>query len=123
MTAACVLVRKAAFEAIDGFNEVNVGINFSDIDFCLRLRESGWRIIWTPYANLVHHESVSRGTQPNRAQQDLFVREAKYTQLKWGKELLTDSNYSPNLCLELPAFYPAFPPRRSPYSTRRVGGD
>ena len=113
VTAACVLVRKAAFEAIGGFNEVNVGINFSDIDFCLRLRESGWRIIWTPCANLVHHESVSRGTQPNRAQQDLFVREAKYTQLKWGKELLADPNYSPNLCLELPAFYPAFPPRRS----------
>ena len=113
ITAACMLVRKTVFDELGGFNELDVGVNFNDVDFCLRLQERGWRIVWTPYANLVHHESVSRGTRPNRAQQELFVREASYMQTKWGKELLADPFYSVNLCLELPAFYPAFPPRRS----------
>lgn len=113
VTAACMLVRKLLFEELGGFNELDVGINFSDIDFCLRLKKHGWQIVWTPSANLVHHESISRGTVPTMAQQDLFMREASYTQRRWGNELLADPFYSPNLCLELPGFYPAFPPRRS----------
>lgn len=112
VTAACMLVRKTVFEAVAGFNELDVGTNFSDVDFCLRVQKQGWQIVWTPSANLVHHESISRGTTPTRPQQDLFMREAGYVQRRWGKELLADPFYNPNLCLELPAFYPAFPPRR-----------
>jgi len=119
ITAACMLVRKSVFEELGGFNELDVGVNFNDIDFCLRLREHGWRIVWTPYANLVHHESASRGTRTSRAKLDLFVREATYMQTKWGRELLADPFYSVNMCLELPAFYPAFPPRRSKTSFSR----
>ena len=119
VTAACMLVRKMVFEKLGGFNELDVGINFSDVDFCLRLKECGWQVVWTPSANLVHHESISRGTDPNSAQQDLFMREATYAQTRWGKELLADPFYSPNLRLELPAFYPAFPPRRSSKTSNR----
>ena len=113
ITAACLLVRKSVFNKLGGFDELNVGINFNDVDFCLRLKALGWRVVWTPYANLVHAESASRGMRSERARLELFMGEATYMQRKWGKELFGDPFYNPNLCLELPAFYPAFPPRRA----------
>jgi GT2 family glycosyltransferase len=112
VTAACMLVRREVFEEVGGFNEKALAVNFNDVDLCLRMRARGWRILWTPYADLVHHESVSRGTGARRAEQELFMREASYMWDQWGAELLHDPFYSPNLRLELPAFYPAFPPRR-----------
>src|SRR5882757_399385 len=61
VTAACMVTRKDIFSDLDGFDE-NLAGNFNDVDFCLRLRERGWLIVWTPYANLIHHESATRGT-------------------------------------------------------------
>ncbi len=117
VTGACMLVRKEIFQESGGFDEVNLGISFNDVDFCLRLRAAGFWNVWTPYANLVHHESASRGHQRTREEQAQFVREATYMQRKWGIELLHDPFYNLNLSLNLPGFQLAVPPRLPEFST------
>jgi glycosyltransferase involved in cell wall biosynthesis len=111
VTGACMVVRKVVFEQAGGFDEVNLAISFNDIDFCLRLRAAGFQNVWTPYANLVHYESASRGHQRTAEEQAQFVREATFMQGKWGSELLHDRFYNPNLSLNLPGFELAVPPR------------
>ncbi|MEY2490713.1 MAG: hypothetical protein QOC70_2655 [Verrucomicrobiota bacterium] len=117
VTGACLLVRKELFEQTGEFDETNLAISFNDIDFCLRLRAAGFQNVWTPYANLVHHESASRGHQRTPEEQAQFVREATYMQRKWGIELLHDPFYNPNLSLNLPGFELAVPPRLPEFST------
>jgi O-antigen biosynthesis protein len=111
VTAACLLVRKSVFEETGRFDEVNLGISFNDVDFCLALRRRGLQIVWTPGANLIHRESSSRGHPSTLAHQQQFFREATYMQQKWGGELLCDPFYSPNFSLHWPGFDFACPPR------------
>jgi len=111
VTGACMAVRKTVFEELGGFDEMNLGVTFNDIDFCLRLTQRGYRIIWTPYANLIHHESASRGHQRTREEQEEFERAVDYMQTTWGEELMHDPLYNPNLSLNPPGFEIAFPPR------------
>ena len=111
VTGACLLVRKEVFSEAGGFDETNFAISFNDIDFCLRLRAAGLGNVWTPYANLIHHESASRGHQRAPEEQTQFVREAASMQEKWGIELMHDPFYNPNLSLNLPGFELAVPPR------------
>ena len=111
VTGACMLVRKPLFAELGGFNETDLAINFNDIDFCLRLRRRGLQIVWTPYANLIHHESATRGHHRSGEEQAQFAREAGYMQRTWGAELMADPFYNPNLSLNLPGFHLAFPPR------------
>jgi len=111
VTGACLVVRRDVFEKAGGLDEVNIGISFNDVDFCLRLRAAGLRNIWTPYANLIHVESASRGYHASSEEEALFVREATYMQRKWGAELMHDPFYNPNLSLNLPGFELAVPPR------------
>jgi GT2 family glycosyltransferase len=113
VTAACMVLRKKVFVDVGGFDEVNLAISFNDVDFCLKILDLGLQIVWTPYANLIHHESASRGYQRTRKDQLLFNREADYMQRRWGPRLLCDPFYSPNLSLHLPGFELAFPPRRT----------
>ncbi|MEY2509864.1 MAG: hypothetical protein QOE26_627 [Verrucomicrobiota bacterium] len=111
VTGACMAVRKSVFEELKGFDEVNLGVTFNDIDFCLRLTQRGYRAVWTPYANLIHHESASRGHQRTREEQEEFERAVDYMQTTWGAELMHDPFYNPNLSLNPPGFEIAFPPR------------
>ena len=111
VTGACMAVRKTVFEEVDGLDEENLAVSFNDIDFCLRLTQRGYRIVWTPYANLVHHESASRGHQRTREEQAEFERAVDYMQTTWGAQLLRDPFYNPNLSLNPPGFETAFPPR------------
>jgi glycosyltransferase involved in cell wall biosynthesis len=111
VTGACMAVPKSVFEELGGFDEENLGVSFNDIDFCLRLTETGYRVIWTPYANLIHHESASRGHQRTREEQVEFERAVEYMQTTWGAELIHDPFYNPNLSLNPPGFELAFPPR------------
>lgn len=110
VTGACMAVRKRVFEELGGFDEPNLGVTFNDIDFCLRLIQRGYRIVWTPYANLIHHESASRGHQRTREEQVEFERAVDYMHATWGRELLRDPFYNPNLSLNPPGFELAFPP-------------
>lgn len=114
VTAACLLVRKSIFLEVDGLNEKDLSIAFNDVDFCLRVREAGYRNVWTPYAELYHHESATRGFEDNPQKQARFAGEVMYMKQRWGDRLLTDPSYNPNLTLEHEDFSLACPPRVEP---------
>lgn len=99
VTAACLLVRRAVFEEVGGLNEENLSIAFNDVELCLKVREAGYRNLWTPHAELYHHESVSRGADDNSAKRARANGEAQYMRDTWGKELDSDPAYNPNLTL------------------------
>lgn len=92
VTAACMMVRRDAFDAVGGFDE-QLRVAFNDVDFCLRIRAKGYRIGWTPYAELYHHESATRGF-------DLDPREIEFMKRRWKDSLLSDPYYNRNLTLE-----------------------
>jgi len=110
VTAACLVVRKEVFQNVGGFNQV-LQIAFNDIDFCLRVREAGYRNIYTPYAELYHHESATRGNEDTEEKDIRFLKESAYMRQRWGDLLLNDPAYSPNLTLEHQDFSLAWPPR------------
>jgi len=114
VTAACLVVRKAVYERVGGLDETHLRVAFNDIDFCLRVREAGYRNVWTPYAELFHHESATRGTDIAPAKQARYQSEVRYMQSRWSKELKHDPAYSPNLTLDHEDFSYAWPPRVSP---------
>ncbi len=100
VTAACLVVRKDIFEEVKGLDEVNLTIAFNDVDFCLRLLERGYRNLWTPYAELYHHESATRGPEDTREKQLRFQREVAYMEARWGHVLEYDPAHNVNLTLE-----------------------
>jgi len=93
VTAACMMTRKKVFEEVGGFNEKDLPVAFNDVDLCLRMREKGYLIVYTPYAVLYHYESKSRGY-------DLNPNEILFMKNKWNKVLLSDPYYNPNLTLD-----------------------
>ncbi|MBF0273860.1 MAG: glycosyltransferase family 2 protein [Nitrospinae bacterium] len=111
VTAACLLIKKSIYEQVGGFDEENLSIAFNDVDFCLKVRDAGYRNIWTPYAELYHHESASRGTEDTLEKKTRFSKEVLYMQKRWGEKLLNDPAYSPNLTLDYENFTFAWPPR------------
>jgi len=110
VTAACMVMRRTIFNEIGGFDEENLGVAYNDIDLCLRVREKGYQIVWTPYAKLLHLESASRGSDQDT--RDRFQREFLHMKSKWGNVLLNDPFYNPNLSLDKSDFSLAFPPRQ-----------
>jgi GT2 family glycosyltransferase len=111
VTAACLVVRRQVFEEVGGFDETHLAIGYSDLDFCLRIRERGYRNLWTPYAELYHRESASRGYEDTSAKRERFQREVAYIRERWGAALRSDPAYNPNLSLDAESFTLAFPPR------------
>ncbi|WP_444895081.1 glycosyltransferase family 2 protein [Microbulbifer sp. EKSA008] len=99
VTAACLVLRKSVFEEVGGLNEKDLAISFNDVDLCLKVREAGYRNLWTPYAELYHHESVSRGADDTKAKRRRAQREADYMRDRWGGVLDADPAYNPNLTL------------------------
>lgn len=114
VTAACLVVRRTVFEQVDGLDET-LAVAFNDVDFCLRIREAGYRNVWTPYAEMIHHESVSRGTEDDPKKQARFQSEVHKMQERWGDKLLNDPAYNPNLTLWHEDFSLAWPPRVDPW--------
>lgn len=110
VTTACAVVKREAYLHVGGFDE-NLAVTFNDVDLCLRLREAGYRIVWTPYADLIHHESASRGFDDSTPKQVRFLAEVDYMKSKWGHMLERDPFYNPNLSLDENLFTVAFPPR------------
>lgn len=105
VTAACLAVRREAYNKVGGFNEEDLAVSFNDVDYCLRLRQAGYRIIWTPYAELYHYESISRGAPqatPENAAKNRSER--AYMRKQWAALLDNDPYYSPNLSLASPSF-------------------
>jgi len=99
VTAACLLVRKSVYEQVNGLNENELTVAFNDVDFCLKVREAGYRNVWTPYAELYHHESISRGADDNAKKRSRASGEVTYMRATWGEKLDNDPAYNPNLTL------------------------
>ena len=97
VTGACLLVRKSLYEEVNGLDEKNLKVAFNDVDFCLKLLEKGYRNLWTPYVELYHHESVSRGQEDNQDKIKRFNKEVAYMQKRWFTTLKTDRYYNRNL--------------------------
>ncbi|WP_083537715.1 glycosyltransferase [Pseudoxanthomonas mexicana] len=110
VTAACMVVRREIFEEVGGFDEA-LPVAFNDIDFCLRLLQAGYRNVWTPYAELYHHESASRGSEDSPEKQARFAAEVHAMKWRWGDLLHDDVAYNPNLTLDQGDYGLAFPPR------------
>jgi glycosyltransferase involved in cell wall biosynthesis len=111
VTAACMLVKRTVFERVGGFDESNLTVAFNDVDLCLKIREAGYKIIWTPYAELYHKESASRGSDevPEKLVRASLERECM--KQRWADVLFNDPYYNPNLTLEHEDYSLAFPPR------------
>lgn len=99
VTGACMVFRKSVWAELEGFNEVETPNAYSDVDFCLRGGEKGYRVLFTPFAQLYHHESASRGaeTEPGRAEG--FRAASDYMHARWQSLIARDPFYNPNLTL------------------------
>jgi GT2 family glycosyltransferase len=104
VTAACLLTRRSDYLAVGGMDELRFPVNFNDVDYCLKLRAAGKRVVLTPHARLIHHESASRGTDraPDRAGR--FDRELRTLRARWGDTLVNDPYYNPMLSLDAVPF-------------------
>ncbi len=111
VTAACLVVRKEVFDAVGGLDEKNLAVAFNDVDLCLRIKEHGYYNVWTPYAEMYHYESASRGYEDTPEKQARFNKEVNYMKQRWGEGLLVDPAYNPNLTLDREDFSFATPPR------------
>jgi hypothetical protein len=111
VTAACLVVRKAIYEEVGGFDEKDLAVAFNDIDFCLKVQAAGYRNLWTPFAEFYHHESATRGVDDTPEKADRFRAEVELMLKRWEPILQKDPAYNPNLTLEVNDFSLASPPR------------
>ncbi len=100
VTGACLLVKKSLYEEAGGLDE-GFAISLNDVDFCLKLRERGLLNVFTPFAELYHHESVSRGLDDNGEKAERYNRESARFREKWAAQLEAgDPYYNPNFSLD-----------------------
>ena len=114
VTAACLAVRRSVFFEAGGFDEQRLPVAFNDVDFCLKVQALGYRNLYTPFAELIHHESASRGHEDTSEKVRRFQDEIAAMQERWGDRLFRDPAFNPNLSLDSEDFAPAYPPRTPP---------
>lgn len=96
VTAACMLVKKSVFEKVGGLTE-QLTVAYNDVDLCLKIGETGYRIVYTPYAMAYHYESKSRGLENTPAKKARLEKESAYMWEHWGEILEKgDPLYNPN---------------------------
>ncbi len=112
LSAACLIIRKDTYQFVNGFDEKHLGIAFNDIDFCLKVRQAGFRNIYVPDAKLIHHESATRGQDSSCMEKQLRCStEALCIKSRWAAAVYSDPAYNPNLSFIDEPFSLAFPPR------------
>ncbi len=111
VTAACLVVRKNIFDEIGGFNEKDLSVAFNDVDLCLRITEKGYKNLFTPYAELYHYESATRGKDDTSEKKTRFRNEVSYMRQRWKGKLDTDPYFNPNLQQVCGNFLVRFPPK------------
>ena len=100
VTAACVMVRRDVWDQVGGLDET-FEVAFNDVDLCMRIRAAGYLIVWTPFAELYHYESKSRGLDEAPEKRKRFLGEVERFQTRWAKELAAgDPYYNPNFSLD-----------------------
>ena len=116
VTAACMVVRREVFLEMGGFDEIQFAIAFNDVDLGLRLTRAGYRVIWTPYAELYHHELASLGPPESPERRVQFEQECRNLQSRWQDVIDNDQFYNQNLTLSRGDFSLAVQPRvRKPW--------
>jgi GT2 family glycosyltransferase len=104
LTAACLMMRREVFKQVGGLDPA-FKIEFGDVDFCLRILQLGYRNLWTPYAQLYHHESLTRGANDTKEKRQLNAYEVSIFKTRWSDFLKKgDPTYNPNLTLEMENF-------------------
>ena len=104
VTAACMMVPRNVYEQMHGLDE-SFEVAFNDIDFCMRIRQAGYLIVWTPFAELYHYESESRGYEDTPEKKARFAGEIERFQTRWKNELEAgDPYYNPNLNIRIEDF-------------------
>lgn len=100
VTGACLMVKKALYEEAGGLDE-SFAVSLNDVDFCLKLREMGYLNVFTPFAELYHYESISRGLDTDGAKAARYNEESAKFREKW-KQLLEEGDpyYNPNFTLD-----------------------
>lgn len=100
VTAACVMLRRSVWDDVDGLDE-SFEVAFNDVDLCMRLREKGYLNVFTPFAELYHYESKSRGLEDTPEKRERFEGEIRRFHKRWAKELAAgDPYYNPNFSLD-----------------------
>jgi len=118
VTGACLMTWRGLYQELGGLDEVNLKVAFNDVDYCLRVQEAGQRVIFTPHAQLYHHESASRGQDNSWLKLRRTRREADYIRRRWKERLYHDPYYNPNLSYRAPDFSLSFAPRvKKPWVT------
>jgi len=97
VTAACLAVRRETFEQVGGLDELELGVAWNDVDFCLRVQAAGFKNIWTPYAELFHHEGLTRGADDTKLKLLRARREFAVMQRRWHLDQYVDPAYHPHL--------------------------
>ena len=100
VTGACLMISRAKYDEVGGFDE-GFAVSLNDVDFCLRLREKGYLNVFTPFAELYHYESLSRGLDLEGKNAARYDKESEHFRTKW-KEVLDkgDPYYNPNFSLD-----------------------
>jgi len=99
VTGACHVMRKSLFDQLGGLDERHLAVAYNDIDFCLRVREAGLRIIFTPHARLLHRHSASRGSDVRPERLASYTWEREYMRTRWSQVIFDDPFFNPNLSL------------------------
>jgi GT2 family glycosyltransferase len=100
VTAACLLLRKSLYQALGGLDERAFPVAFNDVDLCLKIQQSGLNLIWTPFAQLIHAESASRGKDQTREKLARAQREQQGFIERWSLAGQHDPHYHPALSLD-----------------------
>lgn len=104
VTGACLMVKKSAYEQVGGLEE-SFAVSLNDVDFCLKLRKAGYLNVFTPFAELYHFESVSRGLDDQGEKAQRYNEESARFREKWKAELEAgDPYFNPNFSLDKPDF-------------------
>ena len=119
LTAACLLLRRNDYLAVNGMDEVLFPVNFNDVDLCLKLRARGYQIVFTPHTALLHIGSATRGADQTTWDQERAGRERAVLHARWGETVANDPFYSPHLNLDATPYSGlAWPPRSYEARTR-----
>ncbi len=97
VTGACMLTRRSLYETLGGLNSKDLAVAYNDVDYCLRVKEKGYRIVYAPQAELFHFESKTRGREDTSEKNQRYTQERAYMWDHWRLELEDDEFYNPNL--------------------------